>query len=413
MAPKKKESSSLSGGVAEAGVTYPRDLDVSLYEGLPEGWRAVESCYLSGTCLGQTYVRFKGPVAGTSSICTVKAAIRKDAIVVKGLSEAEASRLTEEYETREKEKMEKKRKEREEQGLLEGAAREEAVNAFRAQYGPLDGATVSKIPGWTATSIFREACQQTAVTYYSPEGRAYNTVKGVECLFGVRVLKGLTVDEIDVARSLVVRDESGKVVNEFRANVTETLSAEASIQNRKSRKRSFKLIYGPECYDTCQPLHMLKVSTSAEWAPTTIPKEEVTPLRDLAANMCTALTARGFAEGMDIHMLRGCQSGHQLEPWLNGFFYEMPSPFNDRPAFQKVSMTPHGKLACTPLYIYWSPTKEWWAIGRLGYDARAVAFAKQDVQVPFGAEVQWMVMNDLGLAKRAKFDPGAEVSTSN
>merc|ERR1711924_142135 len=138
---------------------------------------------------------------------------------------------------------------------------------------------------------------------------------------------------------------------------------------------------------------------SEGWAPPTIPKEEVAPMCDLAKNICAALTTRGFARGVDIYVLRGCQPGDELAPWLNGFFYQLPNSFNGRPAFQKVFMTPRGRLACSPVYLYWSHTKEWWAIGRLGYDARAVAFTKEDVQVPVGADLQWMVMNDRGLSK--------------
>ena len=116
---------------------------------------------------------------------------------------------------------------------------------------------------------------------------------------------------------------------------TTTLTAEASIENARKRKRGYRMNYGPECYNKCESLILLKVSKSEGWAQPTIPKEEVEPMCDLAKHISAALTTR-FTQVMDIYVLRGCQLGHELAPWLNGFFYELQISFNGRPAFQKV-----------------------------------------------------------------------------
>mmetsp|Transcript_97092 Transcript_97092/g.274439 ORF Transcript_97092/g.274439 Transcript_97092/m.274439 type:complete len:389 (+) Transcript_97092:56-1222(+) len=383
-----------SGGFAQPGVTYPRELDVSLYEGLPPGWKAIESAYKSGAYMGKTYVRFKGPVAGTSSILTVKKAIHCDALKVKGLSEADADRLAEEFEKQQQAKEEQRKREREEAGFLTGDKREEAVAAFRAKYGPMDGATVANLPGWSTKSIYRETCNQLAVTYYNPEGRPFNTVKDVETMFGVQVLKGVDIEEVATARSKLETDETGRVINKARREINETQTVNKDDAEKQGQKRQ-RASWDADNYAESKSLVLLQVPIGTEWSPTDIPGVEAEELQRSAVEIHAALVDRCFPQTVKLLVLRGCES-ERLQPALMGFFYMRMDAFNHRPIFQRVFQTSKGSMpiACNGVHIFWSTSRSRWTMGRLHDEEHAYAFACTDVQDPTETALHWMVVKE-------------------
>jgi len=381
-----------SGGRAIPGVKYPREVDASQYEGLPPGWKAIESAYLTGRYVGNTYVRFKGPISGTASICTVKKAIHCDAKKVKGLSDAEADKLAEDFEILQKAREEQKKKDREAAGYLKAEKREEAIAAFIAKYGQLDGATVTNLPGWEAKSVFRETCGQTAVTYYSPEGRPFCTVKDVMMVFGVQVLNGAEIPEIAIARSKLVTDEKGKVINSARQEINETVTAESALQAQNKRRR---LRWDPTRYAESKSLAALQVPIAMDWSPTEIPREEAKKLQCDGAEIHAALvTDRHFPKTVTLLAMRGCES-EPLKPALEGFFYMMTDAFNHRPVYQRIYKTSEGSmpLACHGVYIFWSNRRSRWTIGPLDDDDRAYAFAVTDAQEPTSV-LRWKIFQE-------------------
>lgn len=314
------------GGLAHRGVRYPRELDVSAYEGLPPGWTAVEFAFKSGTQLGRTYVRFNSPIK-KDALCTVKKAIEKDALN-RGLGAEEAARLVKEFEDRKAAEKERKQKEREEEGFLKGGKREEAVEAFRAKYGQLDGGTVANLPGWEAKSMFRETCGQVAVTYFNEHGRGFVTIKDVEAMFGVQVLKGKELDCIAVARSRLQVDEKGRAINVARHDISMTRTAEDSVALKKRRS-------GLDSYEESASL-AVQVLLHGNSAGEAAKGAETDELRCSAGEVQDLLVARGFGEGVQLLALQGCGSEHPLAHLLQGIFYAMPKAFNDRRCFQRV-----------------------------------------------------------------------------
>jgi len=379
----------MSGGVALPGVDYPRQIPPP--EGLPAGWTAVEYAYKSGKQLGKTYVRFNSPIR-KDTLCTIKQVLEKDALN-RGLSQKEASEIVKEYEALQKEKKDEQKKKRQELGLVGGEQKEEAVRAFRAMYGQLDGATVSNLPGWRAESIFRESCKQTAVTYFNPEGRAYSTVKAVEAFFGVRVQKGEDCPEVREARSKVVVNEKGKTVNLVRHEIGSIRSAE---ETRKAKEAAKERRADPEAWGRKRrPIPANAYRESDSFALVRVPSRVGTgaavekQAAALEEDLCKAAAAiqdllveRGFKDTAELLALQGCPSTlTQVKP-LGGIYHERPENFNGKPYFQQVWRHSRGGLACSCVYIFWSEMRSRWKIGPLDDDSAPWAYLPGDRDRP-------------------------------
>ena len=116
------------------------------YDGFPEGLEAVEKVYASGIYAGQTYLRFQGKVVSLDA-------------EERGIDPAEAFAAYEKVraEVAEK-KKEEAQKAKEAKELLDGQKKAEAIEAFRSRFGPLNGATIGKLPGWRGESKVLEGC---------------------------------------------------------------------------------------------------------------------------------------------------------------------------------------------------------------------------------------------------------------
>lgn len=233
------------------------------------------------------------------------------------------------------------------------------------------------------------------MTYFNPEGRAFTTVKDIEMFFGAQVLKGQEIPEIAIARDGVQTDESGRVINHARREITETLTADDVQKPGEKRKRGR---WGPDSYTESDSLIFLQVSSAADWSPMGVPGEDVKELQRSAAEIQASLVAdRGFPEMVKVWVTRGCES-ERLQPALTGFFYQLTDAFNHRPVFQRIfkSSVAAAPLGCLGVYVFWSASRSKWTIGPLGDDDHAYAFAVTDAQGPAEPNLRWMMLKDPG-----------------
>lgn len=369
----------------QPGVTYPREVPPP--DGLPPGWKAMEFAYKSGPSLGKTYVRFNSAIKKDMT-STVKKALERDALN-KGLSQTEADVIVEEYMQEQFRKKERLKAEKESQGYLKGPAREEAISAFRSVYGELNGGLVGKLPGWRAESMYRETCGQTAVTYYNPEGRSFNTVKDVECYFGVRVQRGEGVPEIAAAHANVKTDDRGRIVNEARQEVAVTRTVEdvKEIQEKKKAKINECIALGAEQaqrtsnkyvpserYAEWPALAVLDVPLAANGANEKMEGLEVDLKRE-AEGISRMLQAAGFKASTELLAVQGSPTNLPHVESLRGIFHARPGTFNGKAYFQQTMKHKCGDLACRGLYIYWSNLHNRWKIGPLDEEDRKAPYA--------------------------------------
>jgi len=285
-----------------------------------------------------------------------------------------------------KDKAEAQKRIAEQAGKIAGVMREKAVAAFRAKYGPLDGATVALLPGWRAESIYRETCQQTAVTYFSPENSAYGTVKSVEAMFGFMVLEGKELKAIDEARANVQVDEKGKAINAARVTATYTRDLTGELTEGDATKAS--------------PSKRARLAMSGDYAPSDL---RVLPARGdnqaqaaltSAAEVHGLLVARGFREGTELLCVRGVAPGHRLAGALEGaLFYELPEKFLGRPCYQKIARSGAGALCCGGLYICWSDVAKRWKLGSLCETKAGIAYSEDDQPTPTSVSQEWQIFN--------------------
>lgn len=382
-----------SGTSVQPGAEYPREVEPP--PGLPAGWKAIEYAYKTGNYVGKTYVRYNSPLK-KDNLCTIKKAIEKHAMN-EGLSEKEAAKLVDEHERKMQEKKLLGKLKQEENGFVRVDKREEAIAAFRAKYGPLDGATVTLLDGWRAESVFRDSCQQLAVTYYSPEGRPFGTVKGVEAMFGVRVLQGQDVPEVDAARAKVKMDEYGRPINEARQDPAAMRSADDVPATKEKKKEHAKdatphkrqRVVPPESYVESPSLTLMRVpATAANDEEAKLPPE----LRGDSVAILQLLTERGFQADTELLALQGRSEGHELARLLQGVFHARPDKYNGRPYFQQTLRHASGAVVCRGVYVFWSQGRERWKIGPLDDDVAPYAYLPGDRARPTDAgEKPWMV----------------------
>eukprot|EP00440_Ansanella_granifera_P040541 gb/GFBE01043969.1/.p1 GENE.gb/GFBE01043969.1/~~gb/GFBE01043969.1/.p1 ORF type:complete len:131 (+),score=21.98 gb/GFBE01043969.1/:1-393(+) len=115
-------------------------------------------------------------------------------------------------------------------------------------------------------------------------------------------------------------------------------------------------------------------------------------MRRDAAEIHAMLLARGFHPNTKLWALCGGCSEGKTSQMLTGFFYVMGDTFNGRACFQRVFKPAAGgaRVACHPIYIYWSLATHRWHLGHLGRGL-AAAFTIKDVQDPTETSLKWMV----------------------
>jgi len=363
-----------SGGYVQPGVKYPRQIPAP--EGLPEGWTAFEYSYKSGIYLGRTFVRFNSQ--HKKDLCTsIKQAVAKDAMYG-GASKEEADEIAAEWLRARDEKV---RQQKEEKGYVSKEVREEAIKLFHETFGSLDGPTTAKLPGWKAVSVYRETCNQTAVTYYNPEGKPFGTVKDVEAFLGVRLKKGEDLtDFIAAARGGVVYDDKGRAIHEARQEIQNFRTAEdygkASEDRQQKAREARALMHNilPEHYKETPEFSVTRYTTAGDAEAEAAMKAAPVELLQEAKAVSYFLAGRGFSEKTEILMLHGIAKDHAHAVPLSGIFYERPGPYGDKPYYQQAFRHERGPIACRGVYVFWSPAKNQWHIGALDENGYPFAY---------------------------------------
>eukprot|EP00930_Biecheleria_cincta_P055985 TRINITY_DN42216_c0_g1_i1.p1 TRINITY_DN42216_c0_g1~~TRINITY_DN42216_c0_g1_i1.p1 ORF type:complete len:396 (-),score=52.66 TRINITY_DN42216_c0_g1_i1:10-1197(-) len=382
-----------TGGSVEPGVEYPRQLPTSEFPDLPSGWTAVEYAYKSGNQLGKTYIRFNSAYK-KDTLCTIRKVIEKDA-QYRGLSDSEVKRAVEQFEQIKAQQKEYLKREREEAGFVKGEKREEAINAFQAKYGKLDGATVANLDGWRAESIYRETCGQTAVTYYNDQNKPFCTVKDVEAFLGVRIMQGRDIPSIEQARSRVTKDESGKVVNTARHEGVVTKTAQESAAQSQNKRR--KVFVTSSMYTDAAIVTVPVPGNKNDKHAHGLAKNKISCLRKSANDMLSLLRARHFQENTDLFALQfqkePTSTSHAAQ--LQGLYYKGPEKFNNRAYYQQVRTKCAGQLCCTNLYIFWSLVRQHWKVSASLDDSKAglaIADGKDGQDSP-SPELSWQILS--------------------
>jgi len=276
-------------------------------------------------------------------------------------------------------------------GALSGEMKEAGVEAFRSQYGALEGAALSKLKGWRAESVYRETCNQTAVTYYNPEGRSFTTVKAAEAHLGNLILNGMAIPDIEEARRSLVRGTNGKVINEARVEIGVTKAVDGTLKVSAKRAR----FADPDAYEEHKTFTVLLANGTDIGnilRQQDMPAKEASEWEVLSAEVCKLLAARGFGENVDLVIVRGVASDHKCSS-LQGLYYRMVAAVDDRPCYQKVHKVQSGTLACSGLYMFWSKNKGQWRFGVLDDAKAAFAFCIDD-QISLTKLTQpWMLLS--------------------
>mmetsp|Transcript_47121 Transcript_47121/g.108926 ORF Transcript_47121/g.108926 Transcript_47121/m.108926 type:complete len:399 (+) Transcript_47121:183-1379(+) len=383
----------------QPGVKYPRDLPG--YVGLPPGWKGVEFAYGSTSkSAGKTYIRFFSLNGKHRAIGSVRAAYMKHA-EDQGLDPSVGERDFEAMRAREKE-------EKELAGRIAGERKEEAVAAFESKFGKLEAAVVPKIPGWTYVAKLVDS-GQTHVTYFSPEGTSFGTVKAIEAFFGLRLIHRNDDDVsavINAAREAFIREhgsldpgynplrrsEDGSTLQDLVK--TGQLDKVKEVEQRSSgplAKRR-KILPG----DYLETRHLAVVSSpsndlNAEGAGAERVLASLSQVKEL-------LVHRGFRPDTQLLAVFGRIGGHLFVDSMAGVYYEMCEPIDGRPCFQWVeavrSVSPV-RLGCRALYICWRAAVGQWQVLAGSLDAmRAsiVAFNTDNQSSLTDVHKPWMVI---------------------
>lgn len=171
------------------GVVYPRI--VPCPAGMPEGWDAIEKAYGEASAYyGKTYVRFTSKDGRHKHVISPKACIERHCQDTGEEFGAVFALYEETQRERKQAEAELRDREREGTGKLKGEAREAAIDAFRAEYGELEGKVVFCFKGWTTRWVFRHGCGQTMVTYIDTEKNEWKLLKDVEMYLWSMIMQG-------------------------------------------------------------------------------------------------------------------------------------------------------------------------------------------------------------------------------
>lgn len=378
--------------LVEEGVKYPREVPGPF--GLPAGWKAIERKFGdTSKCAGQTYIRYAKP-DGKGTFGSVKAAIKEDALD-RG---ADPDQAVQDWEVAVQQEKDEKQREREENGFAEGKKLEDAIECFRAKYGQLNGATVNEIPGWRGESKIQESGQIGAM-YYGPHGWRYPLLKNIEAYFGMRMLAGLEVPDIEAARNAVQLDENGKPINKARRdNIVETLS-HVEHRNKKSRRNRF-LEEDEVTNDDFQPSEVLfVVKLLSSKSSKELEKIGVGALGELdreVSEIKKILEKRGFGEDVKMLYVTGShkhmQGSTNVLDCLSGVYYKRPGEINGKSVYQKIVLSESSPIGveCNFLHLFWSSTRSCWKLGKA--DDTLAGFARCFDSDFTGTTTKWRVL---------------------
>jgi len=362
-------------------------------EGLPPGWIAIEKTYLSGSYAGKTYLRFQNDVH--RNVLSLNAAVKLDA-EDRGL---DVDAVVAEYKMKLQMEKEAAAKEREEAGNLKGQKRDEAIERFRAEYGKLDGSTITCFPGWRGESKQLENCGQITARYYDPEGRQFALLKDIEAYFGMLMERGEQIPDIEAARNGRQTDESGRVVVAARKNLVEQLAPkpESQLKNPHHKKRRYvDTIASESDYQEIRlDVMQLRCNSADDLNAHGVPGAQSMKLA--AEQIYSGLRDRGFPEQTDVLYVKGGgkvgTDSEKLLDFVGGIYFQMSETFHGRPWYQKVLVLDHGVwlFSCRGLYIFWSGRRNGWKIGVLDDSKAGLVICCADEPTPVKLKGPWLL----------------------
>lgn len=405
MAPKKGGEKPVAGGDAGG-----KEIEQA---GLPDGWKAIEKVYQTGSQKGQKYVRFHNE--HHSCICSVRKAIELHASDT-GQDPAKALK---DYDAAKKAISDAKKAEREQKGLLEGKKKTQAVEVFRAKFGKLDGATVCKLPGWRGESKLLEKCGQICARYYSPSGEKYSLINQIEAFFGFHMMNGEDheVPDIEAARTLVEDDGTGKKVNTARSgdSVKEDFTVMPTMKRQKKDKVRVARLEDYRSSKDLKMIPLLRDDSEAALADTADPEEVLSAAEDIHRQ----LVERGFDLGTALLYMTPAKHSRvpnvRMINAVGGIYFRQAELFSGRPYYQHVRLVgpDSNGLACSGNYISWSSHWNHWKIGNLDEGKAGLAICRSDVQAVTDADQPWMLYEPPIAEDGSSEDPPDGVDDAN
>jgi len=355
----------------EQDVVYPRDVPVE--KGMPSGWKGVEKQYgPTSKYAGNTYIRWYSLDGRHRHVQTVKEVIRLDC-KSKGLDPDEHIRA---FEAKKKQEAEERKAERESMGKLRGDAREEAVNKFRAQFGPLSGPVVFAFAGWTTRWHYQPNCDQVMVEYIDLEGNSWKLLKDLECYFQKQIDMGNgdhITKIIEEGQSRVdlhekfpegprTARESGGLYEITPSKGESTVRSQAEraeitrekIEQRKEKSPSSKRKLACVYLDPEGP----KQTGWAAMETQEDVQKAFPQFRDL-------LVGKGFKSDVELLAVHGVETERHFRQRICGVYYCLPENFGEQRCYMKLLHFPRTSgqtVGCDGMYITWSASNSRWEI---------------------------------------------------
>jgi len=397
----------ISSSLVEPGVVYPREVAPPI--GLPPGWKAIERAYGPGSkSAGKTYTRYDGPNGVPKTLSSVKLAIERDC-EARGLDLAEALVA---YEKALEEDKERKQQEREASGHLVGEKREEAISAFHAKYGTLDGCTVAMLPGWKGKVGYSEGSGQTHVIYISPDLRSFGTIRQIEAFFGARVLAGEELSLVGEARAaakakygdyppsfnpLRRTTDGGTIKEAVDSGVLDVAEVQQVAEGNASKEVS------PDDYCQSDAVAMMCMSLQSAMAGATeelraVGAVDAPELACSCKDISEALLERRFEK--DVEILAVFRRAPQKDDSQNlmvidcvrGVYVRLPESFQGRSCYQRVLKGPTGPCGHKFL-VFWSAARGVWKLGELD-DSKAGLALSEGFATMTSLEQPWKLLTD-------------------
>eukprot|EP00403_Amphidinium_massartii_P002287 CAMPEP_0178384000 /NCGR_PEP_ID=MMETSP0689_2-20121128/7290_1 /TAXON_ID=160604 /ORGANISM="Amphidinium massartii, Strain CS-259" /LENGTH=498 /DNA_ID=CAMNT_0020004235 /DNA_START=16 /DNA_END=1508 /DNA_ORIENTATION=+ len=427
--------------LSQQGVKYP--LDIAVRPGMPKNWKGVQMQYgadCNPRIAGKVYTRWfsTDPDAPAShrNLSSIRAVFKADADW-KGYDFQSAF---EDWQKTNAERIRQKRLEedaqRQEQGVLRGERKQAAIKKFRQIHGELNGAVVSKFPGWK-TRWHKNKGGQLTTTWIEPSGKEWVLVTDIEALLGQRIFEGRAVQELQKVLTMcrASADRKEHAENRKKALLTGLLEimapagdnpfclVAAGAPKRIMLRKRFKVYaHWPKelavqyeehpmvCADTsaCSSKGMVIVTNQVSYTST-----QIAWIRQILLN-------RGFAPPVKLlAVFAGTDAAEWASdtPWsrIFGLYYRKGVALNNRPFFQEISELPHnspdgfgeGVVRCRPCYLYWHAKRVRWEVGDLQDDH--LPWAYTDEPQPFAQlrGVKWQILCRLCQQEKQ----GAEGST--
>merc|ERR1719401_1929134 len=231
--------------------------------------------------------------------------------------------------------------------------------------------------------------------YYSPTGWKYFLLKNIEAYFGVRMLAGLEIPDIEAARGSVKLDENGKPINVARKENVQEMFTHQMEPKKKKRRRLFAT---DDDFRECDFLSVVQLRAS-----TTSQELEKIGVADAAALSSQAdaihktLQKRGFSNDTQVVYVNGRRKdialSSDLPDLLSGVYYQRPEDFNGYPCYQQIAISEinPGRLACSYLYLFWSAERGCWKLGQLNDAMAGFARCFDSNSNPASVNAKWLL----------------------